>query len=44
MALPILAIAAGGDSPGYATGTGIADDGKPSSLGLATLTVTDLRA
>lgn len=43
-ALPILAVAGGGESPpGCGTGTAVADDGTPSILGPSALTVTDLR-
>jgi hypothetical protein len=44
-ALPILALASGGGSPpGCAAVSEIADDGTPSILGPATLTVADLHA
>jgi hypothetical protein len=43
-ALPILAVPGRGSPPGCGTGTAVADDGTPSILGPATLTVTDIRA
>ena len=46
LAVPFLAVAAGGGSPncGAAGSVEVEDDGTPSLLGPSTLTVTDLRA